>query len=78
MVYDITRANTYESIDRWLSEVKENADKDIVIMIVGNKSDLKHLRAVRNETGQEYAKSKNLAFLEASALDGNNVEAAFT
>jgi len=47
-------------------------------MIVGNKSDLKHLRAVRNETGQEYALSKNLAFLEASALDGNNVEAAFT
>lgn len=46
-------------------------------MIVGNKNDLKHLRAVRTETGQEFARTKNLAFMEASALDGNNVDAAF-
>ena len=42
-------------MDRWLSELRENADKDILVMLVGNKTDLKHLRAVRTEDGSEYA-----------------------
>ena len=46
-------------------------------MLVGNKTDLKHLRAVRTEDGQEFATKYNIAFIETSALDGNNVETAF-
>ncbi|KAM3145120.1 Ras- protein RABA1d [Paramecium bursaria] len=78
LVYDITRSSTFESLEKWLKEMKENADKDIVVMIVGNKQDLKHLRAVRTEDGEIFAKQNNLAFIEASALDGSNVEQAFT
>ncbi len=78
LVYDITNKMSFEAIERWLKEVRENADKDIVIMVIGNKSDLKHLRAIRPETGEEFAEANKVAFMEASALDGSNVEKAFT
>jgi small GTP-binding protein len=78
LVYDITNKMSFENIERWLKEVRENADKDIVIMVIGNKTDLKHLRAVRSEMGSEFADFNKVAFMEASALDGSNVEKAFT
>jgi Ras-related protein Rab-11A len=46
-------------------------------MIVGNKNDLKHLRSVRSDDASEFAEKNQVAFMEASALDGTNVEAAF-
>jgi Ras-related protein Rab-11A len=49
IIYDTTRRETYENIDKWYNEIKSLADKNIVIMIVGNKSDLKLLRQVSNE-----------------------------
>lgn len=44
LVYDIAKHKTYENVQRWLTELRNHADSDIVIMLVGNKSDLKHLR----------------------------------
>ncbi|CAD8083743.1 unnamed protein product [Paramecium sonneborni] len=78
LVYDITNKQSFEAVERWLQEVRENADKDIVIMIIGNKSDLKHLRAIRMESGQDLAQMYKVAFIEASAQDGSNVDQAFT
>lgn len=49
LVYDIAKHLTYENVDRWLKELRDHADSNIVIMLVGNKSDLKHLRAVPTE-----------------------------
>lgn len=49
----------------------------MVIMLVGNKTDLKHLREVQTEIGAGFAEKNNLAFIETSALDGNNVDLAF-
>ena len=49
----------------------------IVIMLVGNKADLKHLRAVSIETASEYSENESLSFIETSALDAHNVEDAF-
>jgi small GTP-binding protein len=46
LVYDIAKHKTYENVQRWLTELRNHADSDIVIMLVGNKSDLKHLRCV--------------------------------
>ena len=46
LVYDITKPQTFVNAERWLRELREHADDDIVIMLVGNKSDLKHVRAV--------------------------------
>ena len=41
LVYDITKRNTFESIDRWFNELREHAETNIVVLLVGNKSDLK-------------------------------------
>lgn len=64
-------------MEKWLAELRENADKDIIVILIGNKTDLKHLRAVRSEDATEYAAKCSIAFVETSALDGSNVEAAF-
>lgn len=77
LVYDIAKHLTYENVDRWLRELRDHADDNIVIMLVGNKSDLRHLRAVPMEEAKTFAEKNNLSFIETSALDSSNVENAF-
>ena len=77
LVYDITKQKTYESVNRWMEEVREHASDQIVVMLVGNKCDLKHLQAIPTEEVQTFANEKNLLFVEASALDATNVEELF-
>ncbi|KAK9382965.1 ras family-domain-containing protein [Kockiozyma suomiensis] len=77
LVYDITKNGTYENSSRWLKELRDHADSNIVIMLVGNKSDLRHLRAVPTEEAKNFAAENNLSFIETSALDASNVELAF-
>src|SRR5277367_6415707 len=55
LVYDISKHQTYENVTRWLKELRDHADQNIVIMLVGNKSDLRHLRAVPTEEAKSYA-----------------------
>lgn len=55
MVYDIAKHATYVNVTRWLKELRDHADANIVIMLVGNKSDLKHLRAVPTEEARQFA-----------------------
>jgi len=77
LVYDIAKHLTYENVDRWLRELRDHADANIVIMLVGNKSDLRHLRAVPTEEAKSFAEQNQLSFIETSALDSTNVETAF-
>eukprot|EP00123_Amoebidium_parasiticum_P001093 comp12097_c0_seq1/m.6829 comp12097_c0_seq1/g.6829 ORF comp12097_c0_seq1/g.6829 comp12097_c0_seq1/m.6829 type:complete len:216 (-) comp12097_c0_seq1:565-1212(-) len=77
LVYDIAKHLTYENVERWLKELRDHADSNIVIMLVGNKSDLRHLRAVPTEEAKAFAELHGLSFIETSALDSTNVELAF-
>ncbi|WWC73772.1 uncharacterized protein I206_107744 [Kwoniella pini CBS 10737] len=77
LVYDIAKHSTYENVTRWLKELRDHADANIVIMLVGNKSDLKHLRAVSTDEAKQFATENGLSFIETSALDASNVESAF-
>ncbi|XP_075230619.1 RAS oncogene family member Rab11 [Lycorma delicatula] len=77
LVYDIAKHLTYENVERWLRELRDHADQNIVIMLVGNKSDLRHLRAVPTDEAKSFAERNSLSFIETSALDSTNVEAAF-
>uniref|UniRef100_A0A3Q3XAU4 Ras-related protein Rab-25 n=1 Tax=Mola mola TaxID=94237 RepID=A0A3Q3XAU4_MOLML len=77
LVYDISKHLTYESTERWLKELYEHADPHIVVMLVGNKTDLESLRTVPTDEGRAFAEKKGLMFMETSALDSTNVEAAF-
>ncbi|KAJ0637207.1 putative small GTP-binding protein [Helianthus annuus] len=78
IVYDITRNVTFENVERWLKELRDHTDQNIVIMLVGNKADLRHLRAVQVEDAKTFAERENNFFMETSALESLNVENAFT
>jgi len=77
LVYDITRMNSFENVGRWLEELRDHASPDLSVMLVGNKSDLKNLRAVKTEMAQQFADRNRLQFIETSAIDNRNVEDAF-
>lgn len=78
LVYDVTRRQTFDHIPRWLEELRGHADKNIVIILVGNKSDLEDQRAISTEDAKEFAETEGLFFLETSALNAVNVETAFS
>ncbi|KAL2474018.1 Ras-related protein RABA1f [Forsythia ovata] len=78
LVYDVTRRVTFENVERWLRELRDHTDSNIVIMLVGNKADLRHLRAVQTEDAKAFAERENAFFMETSALESMNVENAFT
>ncbi|KAK4775948.1 hypothetical protein SAY87_023909 [Trapa incisa] len=77
LVYDMTKRQSFDHMTRWLEELRGHADKNIVIMLVSNKSDLSSLRAVPTEDAEEFAQRENLFFMETSALEATNVETAF-
>ncbi|KAK4784326.1 hypothetical protein SAY86_018694 [Trapa natans] len=77
LVYDVTRRSTFENVGRWLKELRNHTDPNMVVMLIGNKSDLRHLVAVPLDDGKSLAEAESLCFMETSALDATNVEAAF-
>jgi Ras-related protein Rab-2A len=77
LVYDITRRDTFQHLSRWLEEAKQHAHENMVILLIGNKNDLEHRRAVTTAEGQAFADQHGLFFLETSAKTAYNVEAAF-
>lgn len=72
LVYDICKPCSFENLEKWLKELRDHAHPDAVAMLVGNKTDLWHLRAVKLDEGADFAQKHDLFFLEASALIGNN------
>ena len=77
VVYDISRKPTFENVDKWIGELKTNASEDVLIMLVGNKSDLEDKREVQIDETKKKAEQHKIAFCETSALKGNNIEQAF-
>ena len=77
IVYDVTKYKTFEHVGNWLKDINEAADMSPVIMMVGNKCDLKNLREVQQDEAIQYAKQNSIGFIETSALDMTHVEVAF-
>ncbi len=77
VVYDITRRETFEHVERWLDDVKTNASKDIQIILIGNKKDLESERVVSFDEGSTLAEKYGILFLETSAKTAFNVNEAF-
>ena len=56
LVYSITKHSTFENIERWLKELRDNyVDRNVAIILVGNNCDLRHLRAVSTDEAMEFA-----------------------
>ena len=77
VVYDTTDKSTFENIDKWMLEIKDKTSKDIKLMVIGNKIDLKDEREVKNEEALKKAESLGIPLMETSALDATNVKEAF-
>ncbi|KAK9050746.1 hypothetical protein SSX86_030285 [Deinandra increscens subsp. villosa] len=77
VVYDVSRRQTFDSVGRWLNELHTHCDMNVITILVGNKSDLKDAREVSTTDGKSLAESRSLFFIETSALDSSNVNAAF-
>lgn len=78
LLYDITSSLTFSSLERWLKELRENSDPNIIVMLVGNKSDLTEYRSISREDGMNFAKGQNLLFIETSAKTSENVNKSFS
>ncbi|CAD7081910.1 unnamed protein product [Hermetia illucens] len=78
LLYDVTNKVSFDNIRAWLVEIREYAQEDVVIMLLGNKADCGYERQVRKEEGERLAREYNVAFMETSAKTGLNVELAFS
>ena len=77
-VYDITKKNSFDNINNWLSNTQNLVDEtNISKILIGNKSDLESERQVKTDEGIEKAKELDMAFIETSAFNGNNIDEAF-
>jgi len=73
IVYSIDSKESFEHAEAWLNELKNQANPDVRIFLVGNKADLEELRQVSKEEGIKYKNEKNLdVFMETSAKTGYN------
>ena len=77
LIYDITNKKTFENVRNWITSIEEETSKKIILILVGNKADLKDERKVQKEEGEDIAKEFNLPFFESSAQSGLNVKSVF-
>ena len=77
IVYDITSLQSFEDIEKWYEEIVKLTEKNISIILVGNKCDLESERKVTIEMGQEKAKNLNCPFFETSALANTQIDTVF-
>jgi Ras-related protein Rab-6A len=77
VVYDITNKKTFENTRKWVDDVRGERGNDVIIVLVGNKTDLNDKREITTAQGEEEAKKNNLMFIETSAKVGHNVKALF-
>lgn len=72
------RRETFNHLASWLEDARQHANANMTIMLIGNKCDLAHRRAVSTEEGEQFAKEHGLIFMEASAKTAQNVEEVST
>ena len=77
IVYDISSLQTFESVEKWYEEVLKSGEKDISIILIGNKCDLENERKVTVEMGENKARNLNCPFFETSALNNIHIEDVF-
>lgn len=77
MVYDMTNRDSFNAVTTWLQDLKKYCSPQIVITLIGNKSDLDASRQISYEEGKTFADENGLMFLETSAKTGQNIENGF-
>ena len=77
LVYDISSRDSFNNLYQWMTEIRQNAEPDILTILVGNKTDQEAYRVVEEYEGTVFAKENNLAFIETCALNNLNIDQMF-
>ena len=77
LVYDIASRDSFNALQNWLTDARNLASPNIIIVLVGNKKDLEAQREVSFQEASQFARENDLIFLECSAFSGENVEETF-
>lgn len=77
VVYDISSRSSFGNVDKWIADVYTERGSDVVIMLVGNKTDLADKRQITFEEGEVKAREHGTGFIETSAKAGFNIKALF-
>ena len=79
VVYDVTSRASFDGADKWIEDVKAERGTDgVILVLVGNKTDLADRRQVSTDAGEAKAKDHGVLFFETSAKAGYNIKALFT
>jgi Ras-related protein Rab-2A len=76
-VYDITRRESFEHVQNWIEDCKNQTPKTVLLVLVGNKTDLESERKISTEEGKQMAERHNMLFYETSARNGKGVHDMF-
>ena len=77
LIYDVTDKDSFRNLSNWLIEIEKNANKNVLKIVIGNKTDLENKRVISYNQGKEFADTYGLKFLETSAKKNLNVNEAF-
>merc|ERR1711998_654325 len=77
IVYDVTSRQSFTNTTKWIEEVRSERGEDVIMALVGNKTDLVEKRQVSVEEGEARAKQFNIMFIETSAKAGFDIKAMF-
>jgi Ras-related protein Rab-6A len=77
VVFDVANRQSFLNTTRWVEEVRTERGSDVIIMLVGNKTDLVDKRQVSIEEGDAKAREFGVMFIETSAKAGFNIKALF-
>ena len=67
VVFDLTRKETFRNVSRWVEDVKNNSNKDVIMVLVGNKCDMIPERMVSREDALKLARDYEMLYIETSA-----------
>ena len=77
LIYDVTDKDSFKNLSNWLIEIEKNASKNVLKLLIGNKTDLEDKRVITYNQGKEFADSYGLKYIETSAKKNLNVNEAF-
>ena len=77
LIYDVTDKDSFKNLSNWLIEIEKNASKNVLKVLIGNKTDLEDKRVITYNQGKEFADNYGLKYIETSAKKNLNVNEAF-
>ena len=77
LIYDVTDKESFDSMPKWISQIDDVKNSEVVFVLIGNKIDLEKERKVTYEEGKKFAEKNNYIFQEVSAKTGTNFQVLF-